>query len=1620
MPSNRAKRVLSYPILIFMAFTIAAAILLSMGREAFAMSNESSCQKKQHTHSDECYEMLEECSFNEKEHTHDASCSKLKLICPLDEHIHTDECYYKEQSSLQEKADEEKGDEGTPLEEIKKEEADKGKDSSQGAVPMTELKEAEQAGQQALLDVPDFLKQGVPKDYTHVLKSELEGGGSVYLFARPDTIDENISLEAEILKPKQSLYKASVQLIKDRNIEYDNILCLNISLLDKDKNPVQPLEPVYISIDQRELLPKGIMPESIRVYHHKKVHGDEEMAFEGNGDVMLEAVLDESKGSIARQEDNNFAAVTFLTDSFSVYTITSKNWQQLNIKIQCVDESGNELISEHRPDDVVLEGGYGENDRFKIMFTPSKHASIEGYRFDNKAYFMRDGRYEERIFGLLRENGLWKYYPNENNENDSVEFSPQPQFTTDDPKDFIRLVYKKIMDVPVKYVDYEAALNFEEKELSKADAPNGKNPDSIELIGTELYVGNVDIMPKSRSYFYTGKAYAGEIKPENEAVRLIRRDGIVNAVLYGEVTIPLSKENPLKLVYRKAENVPETIKTVPTREKGLIINLFDYESGKDSAESAPVNKGRTLQFVYNRRSPFDYNKWTGRDGGIYTGLVKERLENGYPVLNVGNEESLDYLFNPKLLREELAKPNGYVRHVHTNLDHLFHLDDDGYYHYNSMTNFATIMDKNEDGGGHDDIHNDEGNFIVYSQPVLVNSPAEGENPKFLPFNKYEEANRPNKSPIINEDVKEYHFGMTMEGDFVMPPGGIIPHADGKEGDMQDMIFEFNGDDDVWVFIDDVLALDLGGIHGRYGGRINFRTGEVTTDAPTTDHGSRVQENIYGIKNIENKTPEQIDRERVNAGFGKYTKHNFKFFYLERGKGASNCEIKFNLVPVSHNLEVGKRVANAQDAASASHMWYQFEARVQHPNKDVEPLSNVPFAVIPWKEGDDPIISGKPSRVGRTDENGRFYIRSGERADFVGAVDLKKSGTDENSTKIYVSEVLKPERSRPKVYSGMASKEGSYIKLKDQQGQDRKIIPSIYDSKEYEFHVEQTLTDTKQTAAGEEIFHTAVVKSDRTNEFNWIDFENDLGDAAGLSVTKKAYHSNGTTAITDVPFEIKIELYDDLMKMYRPLEAKTPYWILKDGKKKPSDDEKPLLLDEAANGKISIKHNESIYIKLLPGTKYKVSEVLSQEDQKIFSTVYEGRIDDSEQSSSDFQITDSSVIYNEGVKPKSCHSVTITNKSMVKRPPILNITKKLSGSAPEDMLFDVKIMVKKGDSKMSVLPKGTAYTLNASDKKTIDNHEGIIRIKAGDRISLRMEEESFYRVEEVNKNTGFNVEYKLEINQQPLKKNARSPIDEIPLRENEVHDVTIINSGNAVFHPKGAFVLKKSTEGKPLLVKDSKFSFELEILGYSSEGKNEDLKLEALYYNTPQGKRQELGSVQDGYLKGSVTFIPSKISQKDLPQNEEYKAQLFLYPGESVVITGLAEGYFMSVREKLSEHDEYKVSFHERSGRITEGEFLASTEEKLSDDDTVEVICVNENIKEQTEPDIDDDDDDDDDDESSSEPPLPDNPKENEKNKDTETIPETGQLKWPIPVLSVLGAGLVFLGLYLIFKRDGER
>lgn len=136
--------------------------------------------------------------------------------------------------------------------------------------------------------------------------------------------------------------------------------------------------------------------------------------------------------------------------------------------------------------------------------------------------------------------------------------------------------------------------------------------------------------------------------------------------------------------------------------------------------------------------------------------------------------------------------------------------------------------------------------------------------------------------------------MNLGAEFYMPEDGKVNN--------QDMMFDFTGDDDVWVFIDGVLVLDLGGIHQALDGSINFSTGEIKYDKKQS-HGDTPAGTITQAFKNAGKTWDPV----------AYKTHYLSFFYLERGDGGSNCKIKFNLpVKPSKAIDIEKETLGAID------------------------------------------------------------------------------------------------------------------------------------------------------------------------------------------------------------------------------------------------------------------------------------------------------------------------------------------------------------------------------------------------------------------------------------------------------------------------------------------------------------------------------------------------------------------------------------------------------------------------------------------------------------------------------------------------------------------------------------
>lgn len=380
------------------------------------------------------------------------------------------------------------------------------------------------------------------------------------------------------------------------------------------------------------------------------------------------------------------------------------------------------------------------------------------------------------------------------------------------------------------------------------------------------------------------------------------------------------------------------------------------------------DSGKTTKYVPDKNSyAGDYNATPPYSGNrAVQKIVQAQLgADGYPIINSGANHSLAYLFDDNssdyktvykgfdndgvnhLLRKETSV-NG--------VDHLIYNSDQNYAYFNPETQEFEVYDRT---------------FRIVSEAhhkTTDINPKTGEayggetdvNPNFMigffPFNEYDETRRDPNFDVQNDDYKyNHHFGMKMEASFM---NSKFDRTNVKEP----IIFKYSGDDDMWIFVDGKLVLDLGGIHEPAGGMIDFSHGlvwmqdngdpgegktldevhaELTTEgAPlysyVSDHAPELINGykIYGENEevIANKTAAQAwdelpkpiilntsetsqDRwivkpitDYINDWFGPNCnkEHDIKMFYLERGGCYSNLAMEMNL-PTVKPLSVFKNV-----------------------------------------------------------------------------------------------------------------------------------------------------------------------------------------------------------------------------------------------------------------------------------------------------------------------------------------------------------------------------------------------------------------------------------------------------------------------------------------------------------------------------------------------------------------------------------------------------------------------------------------------------------------------------------------------------------------------------------------
>ena len=474
--------------------------------------------------------------------------------------------------------------------------------------------------------------------------------------------------------------------------------------------------------------------------------------------------------------------------------------------------------------------------------------------------------------------------------------------------------------------------------------------------------------------------------------------------------------NTVYFVYQKVENL-KTVETVDHTSDGITMKMKDLWG--NSSEKIGPNSDQSTWLTLGG----DYG-----NGNIKRGLLNNVLApNGYPTVK-SNSSNLESLFS-----------GGKT----TTVNHLFLktiYDQTGYYEYSSFNNYAylgsnpgtsanfTVYDAiGTPRGDSTSYFYSRGNFMPYNAIADGKYASNTHNLYDEDGNELDDSD-PDKGKVLyqTQGTNDYQFGMEMDGNFLQPKAGKVtpPNSSKKES----MIYEFNGDDDMWIYIDDVLVLDIGGVHDAHSGKINFETGVVSwkdcnTGQVPKEYTTTIKEMFRSAGYFPDGTKwdsSKVDNYFDGDTFRDFTTHSFKMFYMERGAGASNLHMKFNIQVIPEGqVEVRKELSNT-DKEKYSNVEFAFQLYAQDiVGEDSQGNEIYSDKYVPLGNGSAVYgNAGKPTsqeiQFGDKEINGTpyknvFYLKPDESAIFT---DLQAN------RKYYVREI------------GVKSEEYSQIKIND--------------------------------------------------------------------------------------------------------------------------------------------------------------------------------------------------------------------------------------------------------------------------------------------------------------------------------------------------------------------------------------------------------------------------------------------------------------------------------------------------------------------------------------------------------------------------------------------------------------
>lgn len=849
----------------------------------------------------------------------------------------------------------------------------------------------------------------IPEGYTEQYTSRDDSNGfAVTVYAPEGVVPEGAVLTARMLDEGEDAYAAAeAALPEDREASY-GFAVMDIHFEDENGGEVEPGGSVYVVINAAGLLLEDADSDTVIVQHHKQQDGNVSVeTVADTGDAASGVVEAESSDVRAAFEVSGFSTFTFRWQ----YNTESEEETDLPDGLQIPegytekyifrDDENGFVVTVYAPEGVVPEGAVltarllEESDEDYIAAEEalvedgvaplSESGEDTSYDFAAMDIHFEDEEGNEvepggDVYVVIDATGLLP----EDVDPDTV--SVQHHVEQDNGEVAVETVADagNATDGVVKTSNNDVQAAFEVSGFSTftiswegswgviIDAYYGQMVDNevTELqvsgaTGSFISFSSNDTIegfnaPEVDGYDYTGEAYVVETNGWGDTTQTqiydlrYGRYGNQDSREWQYNTSPRGNNNSWvaledKDVYFIYESTAEltTVDTVDSTAEGVHMYMFDYEgqaftgggygSGdvKEGLASDTVNSSGwpTLTGSYNTQANTSFSGFFGGSASAY---------------NVDSADAVNHLF----------------------LKNKF--DEDGTFYYSSFENFATLKNASDS------------NFTVYEQLGTPNGATGAANyfyqrGNFMPYNTLDPGNVRNHNlysdtgealnqsdPRYNEDIygfneaNNFYFGMYIWADFYQPENGQVMNNVGTSS--KDMIFEFTGDDDLWVYIDGVLVLDLGGIHDAQSGYINFASGQIGyTD---TETGKDPDWHYTTLRSMYESAGEGQSVNWDGDTFADGSSHRIQIFYMERGAGASNLKISFNLKTIPDGqLSVRKEVENYY-APQLADIEYTMQVTVNGA-----PYANQSYTYYEQQGG------------GNTDGNGRFKLKYGQTAIF---------------------------------------------------------------------------------------------------------------------------------------------------------------------------------------------------------------------------------------------------------------------------------------------------------------------------------------------------------------------------------------------------------------------------------------------------------------------------------------------------------------------------------------------------------------------------------------------------------------------------------------------------------------